>query len=152
MSKDTLSRGEVPIQDFSEILKLIHQGRNQAFHAVNVALIETYWQVGKYLCQKVADHGWGKGVVKELAEWLANQAPEIKGFSASNLWRMKQYYETYKGHKKLATLLRELSWSKHLLLLAQCKSMEEKEFYLITATSSNWSCRKLARQIQSGAF
>jgi predicted nuclease of restriction endonuclease-like (RecB) superfamily len=104
------------------------------------------------LSDKVADAGWGKGVVTELAAWLGVQAPELKGFSASNLWRMKQFYETYVALPKLATLLRELSWSKHLLLLSHCKSEEEKEFYLLSATRGRWSHRELERNIKKSAF
>jgi predicted nuclease of restriction endonuclease-like (RecB) superfamily len=91
-------------------------------------------------------------VVAELATWLAAQAPELKGFSPSNLWRMKQFYETYLTLPKLATLLRELSWSKHLLLLSHCKTEEEKEFYLLSATRGRWSHRELERQIRKSAF
>ncbi len=58
----------------------------------------------------------------------AAEAPDLRGFSPSNLGRMKQFYETYSPLPKLATLLRELSWSKHLLLLSHCKSEEENEF------------------------
>jgi hypothetical protein len=83
---------------------------------VNVALIETYWSIGKQLSRKVNEADWGKGIVKELADWLGKQAPDLKGFSASTLWKMKQFYETYAELPKLATLLRELSWSKHLLV------------------------------------
>jgi predicted nuclease of restriction endonuclease-like (RecB) superfamily len=138
--------------EFTEILGIIHAGRSKAFEAVNVALIDTYWAIGEQLSTKVADAGWGKGVVTELATWLGVQAPELKGFSASNLWRMKQFYETYLALPKLATLLRELSWSKHLLLLSQCKSEEEKEFYLLSATRGRWSHRELERQIKKSAF
>jgi predicted nuclease of restriction endonuclease-like (RecB) superfamily len=139
-------------KDFSEVLKLIQCGRSRAFSAINVALIDTYWAVGSYLSRKVANAGWGKGVVEELAQWLAWKAPDVKGFSASNLWRMMQFYNTYAGDEKLAAVLRELSWSKHLLLLAQCKTIEEKQFYLNNAVLSKWSHRELSRQIQSGAF
>ena len=138
--------------EFMEILGLIHSGRSKAFEAVNVALIETYWSIGEQLSRKVSDAGWGKGVVTELANWLAAEAPDLKGFSASNLWRMKQFYETYSPVPKLATLLRELSWSKHLLLLSYCKSEEEKEFYLLSATRGRWSHRELERQIKKSAF
>jgi predicted nuclease of restriction endonuclease-like (RecB) superfamily len=138
--------------EFTEILGIIHAGRSKAFEAVNVALIDTYWAIGEQLSDKVADAGWGKGVVTELAAWLGVQAPELKGFSASNLWRMKQFYETYVALPKLATLLRELSWSKHLLLLSQCKSEEEKEFYLLSATRGRWSHRELERNIKKSAF
>jgi predicted nuclease of restriction endonuclease-like (RecB) superfamily len=138
--------------EFTEILGIIHAGRSKAFEAVNVALIDTYWAIGEQLSDKVADAGWGKGVVTELAAWLGVQAPELKGFSASNLWRMKQFYETYVALPKLATLLRELSWSKHLLLLSHCKSEEEKEFYLLSATRGRWSHRELERNIKKSAF
>ncbi len=83
---------------------------------------------------------------------LSREAPDLKGLSASNLWRMKQFYETYVGLPKLATLLRVLSWSKHLLLLSQCKTLEEKEFYLMSATRGRWSHRELDRQIKKAAF
>ena len=137
--------------EFSEVLVIIRAGRARAYEAVNVALIDTYWAVGAHLSKQVAEAGWGKGVVTELSAWLLTQAPELKGFSASNLWRMKQFYETYAGSPKLATLLRVLSWTKHQLL-AQCRSAEEREFYLIAATRGHWSHRELARQIQSSAF
>jgi hypothetical protein len=95
--------------EFGEILGIIHARRMKAFEAVNVALIDTYWAIGEQLSRKVSDAGWGKGVVAELAAWLAMQSPDLKGFSASNLWRMKQFYETYVILPKLATLLRD--WS-----------------------------------------
>jgi predicted nuclease of restriction endonuclease-like (RecB) superfamily len=65
---------------------------------------------------------------------------------------MKQFYETYVALPKLATLLRELSWSKHLLLLSHCKSEEEKGFYLLSATRGRWSHRDLQRHIKKSAF
>jgi predicted nuclease of restriction endonuclease-like (RecB) superfamily len=64
---------------------------------------------------------------------------------------MKQFYEGYADQPKLATPLRVLSWTKHQLLF-QCKSPQEREFYLISATRGHWSHRELARQIQSSAF
>lgn len=92
-------------KDFTRILQLIEAGRERAFAAVNLALIETYWAIGQQLSTRVSEAGWGKGIVKEMAEWLAMQAPELKGFSASNLWRMKQFYETYVELPHLATVL-----------------------------------------------
>ncbi len=139
-------------KDFSEVLKLIQTGRSRAYSAINVALIDTYWAVGSYLSNKVANAGWGKGVVKELAHWLAWKAPDVKGFSAQNLWRMKQFFEIYNGNEKLSALLRELSWTNHCIIMAQCKSLEEKMFYLQTAARAHWSKRELEGQIKSGAF
>jgi predicted nuclease of restriction endonuclease-like (RecB) superfamily len=133
-------------KDFSEILKLIQNGRSRALSAINVALIDTYWAVGSYLSRKVANAGWGKGVVKELAQWLCQKAPGIKG--SQNLWRMKQFFETYNGNEKLSALLRELSWTNHCIIIAQCKAPEEQMFYLQTAARARWSSRELESQIR----
>ena len=96
MNEDTSSGKYLPNQNFPEVLQLIQQGKKHAFQTVNVVLIETYWQVGKYLFHKVSDGGWGKSIVKELSAWLLRNAHGLKGFSAQNLWRMKQFYEIYK--------------------------------------------------------
>lgn len=138
--------------DFSEVLGIIRTGRAKAYQAVNVALIDTYWTVGAHLSRKVAEAGWGKGVVKELADWLLAQAPELKGFSASNLWRMRQFYEVYRDEPKLAPLVRVLPWTHNLLILSQSKRPEEREFYLKLAVKARWSKRELDRQIRSAAF
>ena len=138
--------------DFPEILAIIEDGRSRAFQAINVALIETYWAVGSYLSCKVAVSGSGKGVIRELANWLITNAPEVRGFSASNLWRMMQFYDTYAGNERLAPMVRALSWSKNLLILGQCKTLEEKEFYLLSSTRANWSKRELQSQIERSSF
>lgn len=138
--------------DFTQVLQLIQQGRKGAFRAINFALIETYWAVGHYLSDKVAQEGWGRGVVQELATWLSEHEPSLKGFSAQNLWRMKQFYETYHADEKLSPVVREIDWSKHLILMASCKSLEERQFYLSACRRGGWSKRELERQIASGAF
>jgi len=138
--------------EFSEVLGIIRAGRAKAYKAVNVALIDTYWAVGEHLSRKVVEAGWGKGVVRELSDWLLAKAPDLKGFSASNLWRMKQFYEAYTGSPKLAPLVRVLPWAHNLLILGQSKHPEEREFYLKSAVKARWSKRELARQIESAAF
>jgi predicted nuclease of restriction endonuclease-like (RecB) superfamily len=138
--------------EFSEVLGIIRAGRARAYEVVNVALIETYWAVGAHLSRKVAEASWGKGIVKELAEWLVTQAPDLKGVSASNLWRMKQFYEVYREDAKLAPLVRALPWTHNLLILGQSKRPQEREFYLRQAVRAKWSKRELERQIRNAAF
>ena len=79
--------------EFMEILGIIHSGRSKAFEAVNVALIETYWAIGEQLSRKVSDAGWGKrcSCGTRKIGFFAAEVPDLKGFSASNLWRMKQF-------------------------------------------------------------
>lgn len=138
--------------EFSEILHIIRAGRVKAFEVANLALMETYWTVGGYLFHKVAQAGWGKGVVKELAGWLEVQAPDVKGFSAQNLWRMKQFYETFSADPKLSALPRVLSWTHYCILLGQCKTPEERYFYTLATQRAGWSTRSLEDQIRGSSF
>ena len=98
---------------FAYITKLIAEAKQRAYQAVNHELVMLYWNIGEYLHLQVSAKSWGKSVVKELAEFIAKTEPNIKGFSAQNLWRMKQFYETYKDEPKLAPLVRELDWTHH---------------------------------------
>jgi len=52
------------------------------------------------------------------------------GFSASNLWRMKAFFEAYVSSQKLAPLVREIGWSHNLLILERCSDPLEREFYM----------------------
>lgn len=69
-------------------------------------------------------------VVSELAQYIQRNEPGIKGFSDKNMWRMKQFYESYKDVPKLSAMLREISWTHNLTIFSRCKTVEEKEFYL----------------------
>ena len=65
---------------------------------------------------------------------------------------MKQFYETYRGKEKLSPLVREISWTNNLLIMAGCKSDEAREFYLTLCARNNYSKRELDRQINSMLF
>lgn len=143
----------VPQQDsFAPILDFIRTARGRALVAVNHELLDLYWRVGEYLSHKANEDGWGQGTVKQLAIWLTEREPGIKGFSAQNLWRMKQFYETYRGDEKLSALLRELPWTHNVLMLSKCKTNEERGFYIQLAMREKWSSRELERQIDGCLF
>ncbi|MFL0683190.1 MAG: YhcG family protein [Algoriphagus aquaeductus] len=137
---------------FTDIIKLIKQSRINAIKAVNAELINLYWNIGEHISKKIEQSEWGDSVVTELANFIQTQEPEIKGFSDKNIWRMKQFYETYKDFPKLSTLLREISWSHNLAIFSRCKTVEEREFYLKLAKQENYSFRELERQISASLF
>ena len=56
--------------------------------------------------------------------------PGMAGFSAQNLWYMRQFYLEYHSAPKLQPLVGEISWSKHLVVMARCKDTPEREFYI----------------------
>jgi predicted nuclease of restriction endonuclease-like (RecB) superfamily len=137
---------------FTEIIQLIKQSQNKAIRAVNAELINLYWSIGEYISKKIEISEWGDSIVKELANFIQQHEPEIKGFSDKNIWRMKQFYETYKDFPKLSTLSREISWSHNLAIFSRCKAVEEREFYLKLAKQECYSFRELERQISASLF
>jgi predicted nuclease of restriction endonuclease-like (RecB) superfamily len=137
---------------FADIIQLIKQSRANAIRAVNAELIALYWNVGEYVSKKIDQSEWGDSVVTELANFIQTNEPDIKGFSDKNIWRMKQFYETYKGVPKLAPLVRAISWTNNMLIFSRCRTIEEKEFYLKLAKQESYSKRELDRQISTSLF
>ncbi len=138
--------------NFAEVVSLIKKSRFAALRAVNAELINLYWQIGEYIAERIESEGWGKSVVKDLADFIQCTEPTLKGFSPQNLWRMRQFYETYKDSPKLSPLVREISWTNNLIILSRAKSIEEKEFYLRLSAKETYSKRELERQIDSSIF
>lgn len=144
--------GLVAPTDFDFVLGLIDSARMRAVASVNTTLIELYWSIGEYISRKTADDGWGTGTVEVLAEAIRRKYPTLGGYSARNLWRMGQFFETYRDSPGLAPLLRGLSWSHNLAIMSRCKRVEEREFYLRLAGSERWSFRELQRQFAGALF
>ena len=134
MSEDALTPPSQDLirneQTFADILALISSSRTRALKAVNTALVELYWQIGETISRKLEGAEWGDGVVDELAQFIARRQPGLRGFTRANLFRMRQFYETYRHEEKVAPLVRQLPWSHNIVILGQTKRPEEREFYL----------------------
>lgn len=137
---------------FADIVSLIKNARAVALKTVNSTLINLYWNIGEYINNRVKNAEWGQSVVKQLADFLSKNEPGLKGFSDKNLWRMKQFYESYKDYPKLLPLVREISWTHNLIILSRLKSIEEKEFYLKLCLKEKYSKRELERQISASHY
>ena len=99
---------QIEQNDFDTIIELIYRSKEKVFAKINSELLTLYWDVGHYISVKTTKENWGKSIVSELAVYIKQKDPTIKGFSDKNLWRMKQFYETYHENEKLSTVLREL--------------------------------------------
>lgn len=139
-------------KQFADIIELIKRSRAAAIKAVNTELITLYWNIGEHISKRVESAEWGQSVVQELADYIRQTEPDIKGFSDKNLWRMKQFYEAYRDAPNLSPLVREISWTNNLTILGRAKTPEEKEFYLKLCIQEKYSKRELERQIDSGIF
>jgi predicted nuclease of restriction endonuclease-like (RecB) superfamily len=138
--------------DFDVVLGFIDAARARAIAAVNTTLIDLYRSIGEFISVKIASDGWGKGTVAALAEAIRRRYPNSRGYSAQNLWRMRQFFESYRDQPKLSALLRELNWTNNMMILGKCKREEEREFYLRVAATQRWPTRELERQINGALF
>lgn len=139
-------------QEFEEVASIIKIARSNTIKNINRALIELYWNIGGYIQEKITSSQWGQSVVEELGQYLNNRHPDLKGFSGSNLWRMRQFYSTYRSDEILAPLVREIGWSQNLSIMSRCKTGEERAFYLKICLENQYSKRELDRQISTGLF
>ena len=137
---------------FDEIIRIIEQSRENAMKKVNEELIMMYWQVGEYISRESKEASYGDSYIQSLADFFSKNYPQIKGFNRRGLYRMKQFYETYKDDEKVSTLLTQLSWSNHLKLLSACKTNDERLFYMQLCVKEGYSARELARQVDSGYY
>ena len=137
LSSDTASYADLVVSIKERILK----SQYEALKAVNKELIALYWDIGKSIVEKQNEFGWGKSIVKNLADDLQKEFVGIKGFSAQNLWNMRLFYLKYKENEKLQTLSREIAWSHNMAIIQKCKDNLEREFYIQMTKRYGWTCR-----------
>ena len=135
-----------------EVKERIRAAQYQALRAVNRELIGLYWDIGRLIVERQAGDTWGKSIVQQLSGDLQKEFPGISGFSASNLWRMKSFFEAYAGSEKLAHLVREIGWRHNLVILQRCSDPLEREFYVRMTRKFGWSRSVLVHQIENQSY
>jgi predicted nuclease of restriction endonuclease-like (RecB) superfamily len=136
----------------SEVKERVRRAQYAALRSVNRELITLYWDIGRMIVGRQVDGSWGKAVVERLAADLRAEFPGVGGFSASNLWRMKAFYEAYASSGKLAPLVREISWSHNLIILERCSDPLEREFYIRMTKKFGWSKNVLIHQVENESY
>ncbi len=112
------------------VIGKVRQAQYEALKAVNVHLINLYWEIGKSISEKQTE-SWGKSIVANLSKELQKEFPGVSGFSVTNLWLMAQFYSEYYAIENLQPLVGEISWTKHLVILSKCKNSQERQFYIL---------------------
>ena len=123
----------------AEVKERVRAAQYEALRAVNKELVGLYWDIGRMIEDRQKGETWGKSVVANLSGDLQQEFPGIQGFSAQNLWRMRQFYLTYTGNEKLSPLVREISWTKNVVIFMQCKDTLEREFYIRMTKKFGWT-------------
>ena len=133
-----------------QISETYSQGLRQAVLAVHSHLVDTYWKVGQYIVefeQQGAERAvYGKGLLENLSKELS--LLHGKGFSLSNLKRMRQFYMVYPIGAKPS---HQLSWS-HYIELLKIDDELERSFYEKQIMIENWSIPELRRQKKSSLY
>ncbi|GLX62233.1 hypothetical protein KMU_02730 [Proteus vulgaris] len=129
----------------SNIRKLLNQGRKKTAQAVNSIMVQTYWEIGRLIVEDEQQGNtraeFGKGVLKSLSTELTKEFG--KGFDASNLRHMRQFYLKF----PICDAVRhELSWT-HYRTLLRLKNEQARQWYINEAITQSWSARALERQI-----
>ena len=133
------------------IKQKIRQSQYEAMKAVNVQLINLYWEIGKSIAEKQSE-SWGKSIVPTLSRELQSEFPGATGFSTPNLWFMAKFYAEYHEVKNLYPLVREISWAKHLVIMNKCKDNLEREFYIRSTRKFGWTKNVLIHQIENKSY
>ncbi len=135
---------------FNDIRAILQQARQKAYTAVNFAMVEAYWRIGKRIVDEEqhgeARAGYGKQLIKELSKQLS--AEFGRGFAEANVWNFRQFYLTFPESEILYTLRRELTWS-HYRLIMRVENPEARKYYINEAAEQNWSTRQLERNINT---
>ena len=135
-----------------EIKALIYRRQYEAMKKVNAELMQLYWEIGEEIYRQQCEQGWGKSVVEILAKELQKEFPGVQGFSARNLWRMKNFYIEYSQTGKLPPLVAEISWTKICIIMEKCKDSSQREFYIKMTKRFGWTKDVLNNNIENRAF
>jgi predicted nuclease of restriction endonuclease-like (RecB) superfamily len=155
---------------YNKIVALIEAARQKVATTVNLAMVYTYFEVGRTIVEDEQEGktraGYGKHVLKDLSKRLTEKFGQ--GFSVENLDKMRFFYKTYTLpiSSTLSTKLTDsktntiyetpsrkfiLSWS-HYLILMRIKNLNERSFYEIECAAQNWGVKQLNRQYQSSLY
>ncbi|NOZ46095.1 MAG: DUF1016 domain-containing protein [Chlorobi bacterium] len=120
------------IEWVGELKNLIQTAQIKASISVNKELLNLYWIIGKSISEKVEKGNWGSSIVEELSKDLKKEFPNQKGFSRSNLFSMKKWFEFYAKSEieieKIQQLVGQIPWGQNVVIISKSKSIEEAIF------------------------
>jgi predicted nuclease of restriction endonuclease-like (RecB) superfamily/ribosomal protein S25 len=139
-------------QFVNEIRASIQKAQLDAYRKVNKSIIELYWYIGQKIVENQKKYRWGKAVVENLSMDLQRDFPGIQGFSVQNLWRMRNFFLAYSQNTRMLTLLGEIGWTHHIVLLEKLKDSLAREYYMLAVKQYGWTANVLVHKIESGDF
>lgn len=149
---------------YKQAIDLLHSARQQVVRQLNLAMVHTYFEIGRMIVEKEQEGKdraeYGKQLLIGLSKALTNEFG--KGFSTTNIQQMRSFYLAYQNQQTLSANSKteiqqtasanfKLSWS-HYLKLMRIDDENERKFYEIESAKNNWSVRELDRQYDSALY
>lgn len=136
---------------FKDVQSIIEQTRSNAYQAINVAMVQRNWLLGKRISDEELQGEnraeYGKEIIKRLSDYLSNLYG--KGFTKSNLYQFVQFYKCFPEIFHAVSGKSDiLSWT-HYRALLRVTDKEARDWYLREAIDETWSARTLDRNIAS---
>jgi len=134
----------------NEIKKILKNARQKAYIAVNSAMVEAYWEIGRRIVEE-EQRGkeraeYGKEIVKNLSKELTEEFG--KGFGERNIRNIRQFYVLFSDYEKWKSLISKLTWT-HIQKVLRVSNEKARIFYLTEAAENMWSVRTLDRNIST---
>ena len=141
---------EISNNYINEIKTILKNARQKAYTAVNSAMVEAYWEIGRRIVEE-EQRGkeraeYGKEIVKNLSKELTEEFG--KGFSRRTLWEMRKLYVYFSDYEKWKSLISKLTWT-HIQKVLRVSNEKARIFYLTEAAENMWSVRTLDRNIST---
>lgn len=161
MSPKAIVKKSLSVKTYASFLEQlkerVRQSQLKAAIAVNTELINLYWDIGKAIVEKQEEEGWGAQVIEKLCRDLQNEFPAIKGFSRTNVSRMRLFYQNYSivpqavGQFEALPIAR-IPWGHNILLLEKIKDPQERLWYAQQVIENGLSRNALENWIETKAY
>ena len=141
---------EISNNYISEIKKILKDARQKAYTAVNSAMVEAYWEIGRRIVEEEQSGReraeYGKEIIKNLSKELTEEFG--KGFGERNIRNIRQFYVLFSDYEKWKSLISKLTWT-HIQKVLKVSDEKARIFYLTEAAENMWSVRTLDRNIST---
>ena len=141
---------EISNNYINEIKKILRNARQKAYTAVNSAMVEAYWKIGRRIVEEEQSGReraeYGKEIIKNLSKELTEEFG--KGFGERNIRNIRQFYVLFSDYEKWKSLISKLTWT-HIQKVLRVSNEKARIFYLTEAAENMWSVRTLDRNIST---
>lgn len=120
--------------------------------AINQEVLKLYWEVGNSIVDLEKKSAWGDRLYQKISADLFNNFPGSRGYSPTNLKRMRLFAEAYPDFVIGARHVHQLPWGHIVVLLHKAKQSMAREWYAVQALENGWSRDRLAEMINSDLY